>query len=108
MVKKNIGIEAEKPEKECTDDKCPWHGTLSVRGRVFVGSVISSKPPKTAIIKWHYHYPLKKYQRYEKRNTRVVAYNPECIDAQKGDIVKIAECRPLSKTKTFTVIEVLK
>ena len=107
MVKQNIGIKAKKPEKECKDEKCPWHGTLPVRGRVFTGIVTSSKPPKTAIVKWDYHYFLKKYERYEKRNTRIVAYNPECISAKKGDLVKIAECRPLSKTKSFTVVEVL-
>lgn len=108
MVKKSIGIEAKKPEKECIDEKCPWHGKLALRGRVFIGNVVSSKPNKTAIVRWDYHYFLKKYERYEKRNTRINAYNPECIDAKKGDIVKIAECRPLSKTKTFAVIEVLK
>ena len=40
--------------------------------------------------------------------TKVVAYNPECIHAREGDIVKIMECRPLSKTKSFVVIEILK
>lgn len=108
MVKKSIGIEAKKPEKECNDEKCPWHGKLALRGRVFVGTVASTKPHKTAIVRWNYHYFLKKYERYEKRNTRIVAYNPECIDAKKGDTVKIAECRPISKTKAFAVIEVLK
>lgn len=108
MVKKNIGIEAKRPEKECKDEKCPWHGTLSLRGRVFTGTVIGSKPSKTAIVRWHYNYFLKKYERYERRHTTVVAYNPECINAKKGDTVKIAECRPVSKTKPFTVIEVLK
>lgn len=107
MVKKNIGIEAKRPEKECKDEKCPWHGTLSLRGRVFTGVVTSSKPSKTVVVKWHYNYFLKKYERYERRNTRVVAYNPECINAKKGNKVKIAECKPISKTKSFTVIEVL-
>ena len=30
----------------------------------------------------------------------------ECIDVKEGDEVKIAECRPLSKTVSFVVIEV--
>ena len=38
----------------------------------------------------------------------MIVYNPQCVDAKKGDIVKIAECRPLSKTKAFVVIEVMK
>lgn len=108
MVKKNIGIEAVQPAKECTDPKCPWHGQLSLRGRVFVGKVVSDKAPKTAVVKWeHYHF-IPKYEAYEKRNTRIVVYNPICIDAKKGDMVKVSECRPLSKTKSFCIIEVVK
>ena len=108
MVKKTIGIEAKKPSKECNDEKCPWHGKLPVRGRVFKGEVTSDKAPKSVVVKWYYHRFIPKYERYERRNTSVVAYNPECINAKKGDIVRIAECRPLSKTKSFVVIEKVK
>ena len=38
-------------------------------------------------------------------NSRITAHNPPCLDAQRGDKVKIAECRPLSKTKNFVVVE---
>ena len=37
---------------------------------------------------------------------RMHAYIPECIDVREGSEVKIAECRPLSKTVSFVVIEV--
>ena len=46
-----------------------------------------------------------KFERYEKRRTRIKVHNPECINAKEGDIVKISECRPLSKTKNFVIIE---
>lgn len=107
MAKKhrNIGIPVKPPEGMCEDPKCPWHGKLPVRGRIFKGVVISNKATKTAVVKWNFNRFLKKYERYERRNTRVVAYNPECISAKKGDIVTISECRPLSKTKSFVVIE---
>jgi len=110
MVKqkiRNIGIEAKQPEKTCQDEKCPWHGSLSLRGRVFVGEVVSDKAQKTVIVRWDYTRYLPKYERYERRNTKVAAYNPSCIDAKKGDVVKISETRPLSKTKCFCVIEVI-
>jgi len=106
-MKRDIGIEAKRPEKECNDPKCPWHGRLSLRGRVFVGKVVSDKAAKTVVVRWEYHWYLPKYEAYEKRYTSVSAYNPVCINAKKGDIVKIAECRPLSKTKSFCVIEIL-
>ena len=111
MVKqksKNIGIEAKPPERKCQDVKCPWHGSLSLRGRIFIGEIVSDKAKKTVIVRWNYTQFIPKYDRYERRNTKVAAYNPDCIDAKKGDIVKIVECRPLSKTKTFVVIEKVK
>jgi len=38
-------------------------------------------------------------------NSRITAHNPPCIAARRGEKVKIAECRPLSKTKSFVVVE---
>ncbi|RLJ09294.1 MAG: 30S ribosomal protein S17 [Candidatus Aenigmatarchaeota archaeon] len=103
-MKKYIGIPIKPPEKECEDKKCPWHGTLSVRGRVFQGEVKSAKSRRTVIVEWGYHRFVKKYERYERRKTRVTAHNPRCIRAKEGDKVVIAECRPLSKTKKFVVV----
>ena len=37
--------------------------------------------------------------------SRVAAHVPEEIDVEEGDMVRIAECRPLSKTKNFVIIE---
>jgi small subunit ribosomal protein S17 len=110
MVKqkaKNIGIEVKPPEGKCKDPKCPFHGSLSLRGRIFTGEIISDKAEKTVVVRWDYTHFIPKYEVYERRHTKVVAYNPECINAKIGDIVKIAECRPLSKTKTFVVIEMV-
>lgn len=102
---RNIGLEAKPPSASCADPKCPWHGKLPVRGRQFIGKVVSDKAKKTAVVEWEYPFYLYKYERYERRRTKVHAYNPECISAKKGDMVKIAECRPLSKTKSFVIIE---
>jgi len=111
MVKqkvRNIGIEAKPPGGACQDIKCPWHGSLSLRGRIFVGEVVSDKADKTVIVRWDYTHFIPKYEVFERRHTKVAAYNPKCIDAKKGDIVKISEARPLSKTKSFCVIEIIK
>jgi len=105
MVKKTIGIDAKKPDRVCNDKKCPWHGSLSLRGRIFKGEVVSDKAPKTVVVRWDYSHYIQKYERRERRHKSVTAYKPDCIDVKKGDIVKISECRPLSKTKTFVVIE---
>lgn len=102
---RNIGVAAAAPEARCDDADCPWHGTLPLRGRQFVGAVVSSRAAKTVIVKWHYHHWIPKYERYERRHSSVAAHNPACIAAAVGDTVRIAECRPLSKTKAFVVIE---
>ncbi len=107
MEIENIGIKVAKPAGKCNDDSCPFHGSLKCRGRVFTGTIISVKMQKTAIVGWERRQFLKKYERYEKRGSKVKAHNPSCINANEGDIVKIMECRPLSKTKNFVIIEVL-
>lgn len=92
----------------CDDIRCPIHGRLRARGRVFVGKVISARMMKTVNVEWPRLHYITKFERYEKRRSRVKAHNPPCINAREGDMVKIAECRSLSKTKKFVVIEVLK
>ncbi|MHA1268745.1 MAG: 30S ribosomal protein S17 [Candidatus Helarchaeota archaeon] len=104
---RNIGIDVIGPKKECNDPKCPFHGTLPIRGRIFEGKVISTKMKKSIVIRRDYLYYLKKYKRYEKRHGNITAYCPPCFDDIKiGDTVKIAECRPISKTKSYVVVEV--
>lgn len=104
---RNIGIVLEIPKQKCNNIKCPFHGNLSVRGRQFTATIVSTKMGKTAVIEFERLYFLKKYERYEKRRTKLKVHNPECINAKDGDIVNVMECRPLSKTKNFVVIQKL-
>ncbi len=105
VKQRNIGMAAQPPGQACSDAKCPWHGLLPVRGKVVTGNVVAARAAKTATVEWKYVYYLPKYQRYERRHSHVVVYNPDCIRAKAGDTVKIAECRPLGKTKSFVIIE---
>ncbi|MBI4141505.1 30S ribosomal protein S17 [Candidatus Woesearchaeota archaeon] len=89
----------------CNDTHCHVHNKLRTHGRQFTGTVIEATAQKTATIEWQRKYYLPKYERYEQRRTKVKAHNPECLNAQKGDIVTIKECRPLSKTKHFVITE---
>ncbi|MEM7816117.1 MAG: 30S ribosomal protein S17 [Candidatus Aenigmatarchaeota archaeon] len=100
----NIGIPIKPPEKKCNDAKCPWHGKLSIRGRVFRGVVRSDKSHNTVIVEWGYHRFIPKYERYQRQKSRITAHNPPCIRAREGDSVIVAECRPLSKTKHSVVV----
>jgi|TARA_B100001964_G_scaffold90049_1_gene101179 small subunit ribosomal protein S17 len=107
MEVKNMGIKVERPKEKCNDSNCPFHGSLKCRGRIFTGTIILTNMQKTATVEWEHRYFLRKYERYEKRRSRVKAHNPGCLNAQDGDIVKITECRPLSKTKNFVIVGIL-
>ena len=108
IVMNNIGVQVKnKPKAECDDVNCPYHGHLKIRGRIFTGNVVSDKMDKSIVVEWEYTKKLQKYQRFMRKKSSVIAHNPSCIHAKKGDIVRIAECKPISKTKTFVVIEKL-
>ena len=102
---RNVGIDVVPPSETCEDKNCPFHGTLPVRGQLLVGEVASTKMQGTIVVKReHLHY-IPKYERYEKRISKYSAHCPPCIKVDIGDKVKIAECRPLSKTVSFVVVE---
>ncbi len=105
---KNTGIPVKNlPSASCEDTNCPYHGKLKLRGRIFAGIVVSDKMDLSATVEWHHTAAMPKYERYMRRKSRVSVHNPKCIKAHKGDKVRIAECRPLSKTKKFVIIEKL-
>lgn len=97
---------AEKTDEKvkCNDPKCPFHGTLSVRGRVFHGKVIK-KFPKRVVVQSERTVYLRKYERFAKARTKLHARLSECLadDINVGDYVEIVECRPLSKIVSFVV-----
>jgi small subunit ribosomal protein S17 len=107
MKKNGIGLDVKKPAKDCADKNCPFHGSITVRGRVLTGTVTSDKMSKTVAVGWTRKVYVPKYERYEKRRSKVKAHNPECINAKKGDLVKLVETKPLAKTKHFVVVEII-
>lgn len=98
-------MSAAAPKAECMDANCPFHGKLSIRGRSFEGVVVSDKMQKTVTVEIPRVRKVPKYERYLKSTSKLHAHNPPCISARAGDRVRIAECRRLSKTKSFVVIE---
>ncbi len=102
---RNIGLNVKPPSESCNDSNCPFHGTLSVRGQVIKGSVISHKMQDSISVKREFMHHVKKYERYEKRTSTYLAHCPPCIKLKVGDNIRIAECRPLSKTISFVAIE---
>ena len=105
---KNIGIKVNAPKNICDDNKCPFHGKIKTRGRIFTGTVVSKDLNKTATVEWARKHFIPKYERSEARRTKIRVHNPPCINAQVNDNVKIIETKPISKTKSFVIIECIK
>jgi small subunit ribosomal protein S17 len=93
----------------CADKNCHVHGGLKARGKVFEGKVIR-KHHKRITIEFERMIYVRKYERYSKSKTKIHARLPECMekDINMGDLIRIQECRPLSKIIHFVVIKKIK
>ena len=75
-------------------------------GRMVQGRVVSDKMNKTitVLVERQVQHPL--YKKVIKRSTKLHAHDEE-DRCGIGDVVVIAECRPLSKTKSWKLVEVV-
>ena len=106
-MKEKVGLNIKMPENKCDDKNCPFHGELSIRGKVLEATVASAKMQGSVVVERSYLHYLPKYERYERRTSRYSVHKPGCLEVKKGDAVKIAECRPISKTVHFVIVEVM-
>jgi len=104
----NNAFNISPPKETCKDKKCPFHGSLKLRGMIFTGNIIKTDLHRTATIEFERQFFIPKYERKEVRFSRIKAHNPSCISAKIGELVKIVETRPLSKTKNFVIVEVIR
>ncbi|HEX2065611.1 MAG TPA: 30S ribosomal protein S17 [Candidatus Thermoplasmatota archaeon] len=107
MPNRDIGIDVKAPPRDPApgDQLNPFNGTLPVRGSIIVGTVVSARMQSTAIVEKQHQRTVPKYERIEKRTRRYAAHVPSNLDVKVGDEVVIAECRPVSKTVSFVVVE---
>lgn len=101
-----VGKEEEtKVSESCNDRNCHVHGNLKSRGRIFEGTVIR-KFDKRITIEFERMIYIRKYERYSKSRTKIHARLPDCMrkEIKIGDLVRIQECRPLSKIIHFVVL----
>lgn len=71
--------------------------------RVLQGTVVSDKGDKTVIVKVERRVMHPLYKKYIRRSKRYAAHDAE-NQVKIGDIVRIQECKPISKTKTWEVL----
>ena len=76
------------------------------RRRVKQGRVASDKMDKTIIVVTETRVPHPVYQKVVRQSTRFKAHD-ETNDAKTGDLVRIQECRPMSRDKRWRLVEIL-
>ncbi len=74
--------------------------------RTLTGLVISDKMDKTITVKIERQVKHPKYGKFIKRSTKVHAHD-EANECNMGDTVTVAESRPLSKSKSWQLVEVV-
>jgi small subunit ribosomal protein S17 len=80
--------------------------TMSGKIRTQQGLVVSDKMNKSVVVATQRLVKHPVYGKYVKRTTKFHAHdeNNECC---QGDTIQIRECRPLSKTKSWTLVKVI-
>jgi small subunit ribosomal protein S17 len=76
------------------------------RRRVKQGRVVSDKMEKTIVVVSETRVPHPVYAKIVRKSSRFKAHD-EKNDAKIGDVVRIQECRPISKEKRWRLLEVV-
>jgi small subunit ribosomal protein S17 len=72
-----------------------------------IGPVVSAKMAKTIVVEVTRRVPHPMYKRIVSKRKRFYAHDPEGT-AKVGDVVRIIECRPMSKLKRWMLGEVIR
>ena len=70
--------------------------------RILKGKVVKNKSEKTIIVDVESTYMHKKYKKFLRKNKKYAVHDEENV-SKIGDVVKIIESRPISKTKKFVL-----
>ena len=76
------------------------------RKKSWVGKVVSNSMDKgiVVVVERRVQHPV--YKKYFKKTTRIMAHD-EKNEATVGDLVRVTECRPLSKRKSCRLVEIV-
>ncbi len=74
--------------------------------RQLTGKVVSDKMEKSIVVLIERKVKHPKYGKYVTRSTRIHAHDAE-NSCREGDTVTIQECRPLSKTKAWKLVQII-
>ena len=101
----------EKAKRAAAAAGSPRTGTPPAEPKVSTpqtrtGTVVSAKPDKTIVVRIDI---ARRHRKYEKivRSTNKLHVHDETNDANEGDVVRVVESRPLSRTKRWKLVDVL-
>ena len=97
--------EAEAPVQAQVRENKPLPKYLETR-RTEVGRVVSDKMEKTVVVLVERKKPHPLYKKIMRRSVKLRAHD-EANSANVGDTVRVVECRPLSRTKRWRLVEIL-
>ena len=105
---RNIGLPVKEPKKKSVKNEInnPFNGSLTIRGKLFEGIVINAKAKGTAVIQKESPIYFTKFKRFGRSKNKIHAHIPSNLDVREGDHVIAAECRPISKSVSFVIVEV--
>ena len=105
---RNIGLPVKELKKKPVENENnnPFNGSLSIRGKIFEGIVINAKAKWTVVIERESLIDFTKFKRFGRSKNKIHAHVPSNLDIHEGDYVVAAECRPISKSVSFVVVEV--
>ncbi|SFR62366.1 30S ribosomal protein S17 [Thiomicrospira sp. ALE5] len=77
----------------------------NVKARTRAGVVVSNAMDSSIVVLTERYVKHAKYKKYVKKSTKIMAHDAD-NQCQVGDKVTIQECRPLSKSKSWTLVEI--
>jgi small subunit ribosomal protein S17 len=105
MMSEEIATPASEPTSDTATatatDTAPKSNRLVLQGKV-----VSDKMQKTIVVEVEYVKKHRLYKKALRRHARFKAHD-EDNTAKTGDTVRIEECRPISKEKTWRLVEIV-
>ena len=95
-------MEEQKMDSVAKEQNVPVRG----RKKSWIGKVVSDKMDKACLVAVERSVQHPVYKKYFKKTTRLMAHD-EKNEAGIGDLVKVVECRPLSKRKSCRLVEII-
>ena len=74
--------------------------------RILTGRVVSNKMDKTIVVMVERRVKHPVYGKFVRKSTKLSAHD-ENNDCTEGDLVSVSECRPISKSKAFRLVEIV-